>query len=125
MLGHMIGPDRADGASPFGHGSDETVAVAMLLRIAGQLVSASADMFMDGRAYAAKRTLDGEDRSGIMRCEGKGGPTGHQRKSTLFRRPELISQFVGVCNLHAKALPKRRHYRGRRYCQHPRSDDAP
>ena len=56
-LGHMIGPDRADGVSPFGHGSDETVAVAMLLRIAGQLVSASADMFMDGRSYAAAALL--------------------------------------------------------------------
>lgn len=33
--------------------SDETVAVAILLRIASQLVSASADMLIDGRPYAA------------------------------------------------------------------------
>lgn len=55
--GHVIGSDRAEGRSPFGHGSDETVAVSMLLRIASQLVSGSADMFMDGRPYAAAALL--------------------------------------------------------------------
>jgi hypothetical protein len=43
VLGHVVGSDRIDGASPFGHGSDETVAVPVLLRIASQLVSSSAD----------------------------------------------------------------------------------
>ncbi len=57
MMGHLIGSDRADGLSPFGHGSDETVAVSMLLRIAAQLVSGSADMFLDGRSYAAAALL--------------------------------------------------------------------
>src|SRR5258708_6128571 len=52
VLGHIIGSDRVEGASPFGHGSDETVAVSMLLRIASQLVSSSADLFGDGREYA-------------------------------------------------------------------------
>lgn len=55
--GHIIGPDRAAGASPFGHGSDEVVAISMLLRIASQLVSASADLFSDGRPYAAAALL--------------------------------------------------------------------
>lgn len=32
--GHPIASDRSTGRSPFGHGSDETVAVSMLLRIA-------------------------------------------------------------------------------------------
>ena len=45
------------GLSPFGHGIDETVAVSMLLKIAGQLVSASADLFTDGRHYAASALL--------------------------------------------------------------------
>ena len=57
LLGHLIGSDRADGLSPLGHGSDETVAVSMLFRIASQLVSGSADMFMDGRPYAAAALL--------------------------------------------------------------------
>ncbi len=56
-LGHILGTDRIDGTSPFGHGSDETVAVSMLLRIATQLVSASADLFLDGRPYAAAALL--------------------------------------------------------------------
>jgi len=53
VFGHIIGPDGAAGTSPRGHGSDETVGVSVILRIASQLVSASADLFMDGRAYAA------------------------------------------------------------------------
>lgn len=56
-LGHIVGPDRVAGVSPFGHGSDETVAVSTLLRIASQLVSASTDLFEDGRAYAAAALL--------------------------------------------------------------------
>ena len=51
--GQIIGPDRAKGLSPDGNGSDEIVAVSLLLRVAGQLVSASADLFCDGRHYAA------------------------------------------------------------------------
>jgi hypothetical protein len=53
LAGHLIGPDRTTGASPLGHGSDEVVAISMLLRIASQLISASTDLFADGRSYAA------------------------------------------------------------------------
>ncbi len=53
LSGHIVGSDRNSGASPFGHGSDETVAISLLLRIASQLISASTDLFSDGRAYAA------------------------------------------------------------------------
>ncbi|MGH9344315.1 MAG: hypothetical protein ACRD19_11210 [Terriglobia bacterium] len=53
VLGHLIGSDRVDGTSPFGHGSDETVAISVLLRIGSQLVSSAADLFKDGRHYAA------------------------------------------------------------------------
>lgn len=52
-VGHIIGPDRVTAASPWGHGSDETVAVSVILRIGSQLISASADLFADGRTYAA------------------------------------------------------------------------
>lgn len=57
VLGHIVGPDRKAGVSPFGHGSDETVAVSTLLRIAAQLISASADLFQDGCSYAAAALL--------------------------------------------------------------------
>jgi len=53
LSGHVVGPDRKSGASPFGHGSDETVAISLLLRITSQLISASTDLFLDGRTYAA------------------------------------------------------------------------
>ncbi len=56
-VGHIFGPDRSSGASPGGNGSDEVVAVALLLRIAGQLTSASSDLFADGRHYAAAALL--------------------------------------------------------------------
>ena len=56
-VGHIFGPDRASGVSPGGHGSDEIVAVSLLLRIAGQLTSASSDLFADGRHYAAAALL--------------------------------------------------------------------
>jgi hypothetical protein len=53
LLGHIVGSDRVDGTSPFGHGNDETVAVSVLLLIGAQLISASASLFEDGRHYAA------------------------------------------------------------------------
>lgn len=46
-IGHVLGSDRVRGLSPGGHGNDEIVAVSLLLRIAGQLVSASTDLFQD------------------------------------------------------------------------------
>jgi hypothetical protein len=56
-VGHILGTDRKSGVSPFGHGSDEIVAVSLLLRIAAQIVSASNDLFADGRHYAAAALL--------------------------------------------------------------------
>jgi hypothetical protein len=56
-VGHIVGSDRVQGLSKTGHGNDEVVAVSLLLRIAGQLVSASTDLFSDGRHYAAAALL--------------------------------------------------------------------
>ena len=56
-VGHIFGGDRVSGVSPFGHGNDEMVAVSLLFRIGGQLTSASADLFADGRHYAAAALL--------------------------------------------------------------------
>jgi hypothetical protein len=55
--GHIIGFDRVTGRSPFGHGSDETVAVSLLLRISADLISAASDLFFDGHHYAAAALL--------------------------------------------------------------------
>ena len=52
VCGHILGPDRRDGASPFGHGDDAVVAVSMLLRIGNELVSGCADLVASGRHYA-------------------------------------------------------------------------
>jgi hypothetical protein len=57
MVGHLTGSDRVKGISQTGHGNDEVVAVSLLLRVAGQLVSASTDLFSDGRHYAAAALL--------------------------------------------------------------------
>jgi len=50
-MGHSAGSDTEQ--SPFGHGDDATVAVSMLLGIGSQIISASCDLFTDGRYYAA------------------------------------------------------------------------
>jgi hypothetical protein len=57
LVGHILGTDRRNGLSPFGHGDDATVAVSMLLRIGSQLVSASADLIADGRHYAGSALI--------------------------------------------------------------------
>lgn len=57
ILGNLIGQDRHDGISQFGHGTDETVAISVLLRILDQLASAALDLFVDGRHYAAAALL--------------------------------------------------------------------
>lgn len=57
VFGHIFGTDRKTGASTHGHGDDETVAVSILLKTAAQLISASADLFKDGRSYAAAALL--------------------------------------------------------------------
>lgn len=57
LQGQIVGPDRAGGTSPFGHGDDEVVAISVLLRICGELTSAVSDLFADGRRYAAAALL--------------------------------------------------------------------
>lgn len=52
ITGHVVGYDRHNNLSPFGHGDDVTVAISMLLRIGSQLVSGSANLIGDGRHYA-------------------------------------------------------------------------
>ncbi len=52
VCGHILGTDRREGVSPFGHGDDAVVAVSMLLHIASELVSGCADLISTDRHYA-------------------------------------------------------------------------
>ncbi len=51
--GAMIGPDRAEGQSPFDFGSDATVGLATVMQIAGELVSGAVLLLSEGNRYAA------------------------------------------------------------------------
>ena len=57
VVGHLLGTDRRDGMSPFGHGDDATVAISMLLRIASELVSGSAELIHIGQHYAGSALI--------------------------------------------------------------------
>ena len=56
-LGHIVGSDRKDGKSPFGHGNDEVVGMSVLLRMGSQLISASTELLTEGRPYAGAALL--------------------------------------------------------------------
>ena len=56
-IGHMFGSHRVNGESPNQNGDDDVYAIGLLMRIAGQLLSASNDLFADGRQYAAAALL--------------------------------------------------------------------
>lgn len=51
--GWLIGPDRVNGESPFGFGSDATVGLATVVQIAGQLVAGAVALLRTENRYAA------------------------------------------------------------------------
>jgi hypothetical protein len=51
--GYVVGPDRPDGTSPFGFGSDATVGLAIVLQIAGELTLGSTALLAGDNIYAA------------------------------------------------------------------------
>lgn len=53
LVGNIFGTDRKNGISPFGNGSDETVAMSLLLRVGAQLTESAASLFKSGHDYAA------------------------------------------------------------------------
>ena len=57
VAGYIFGTDRKEGKSPFRYGSDEVVGMSVLLRIGGQLISASAELLTEGRPYAGAALL--------------------------------------------------------------------
>ncbi len=57
VAGHLLGTDRRDRLSPFGHGDDATVAMSMLLRIGSELVSGSAELIHAGQHYAGSALI--------------------------------------------------------------------
>lgn len=51
--GSIIGPDRVDGVSPFGFGSDATVALGTVVQIAGELSAGVIALLDQGNRYGA------------------------------------------------------------------------
>jgi hypothetical protein len=51
--GYLIGPDRKEGASPFGFGNDATVGLATVAQVAGQLAEGIAQLLDSDNRYAA------------------------------------------------------------------------
>jgi hypothetical protein len=52
-LGYMLGPDRRDGVSPFGFGSDATVGLALVVEIGGELLSGAVTLLSQDNLYSA------------------------------------------------------------------------
>jgi hypothetical protein len=55
--GDIFGTDRKERKSPFQYGSDEVVGMSVLLRIGGQLISASTELLTEGQPYAGAALL--------------------------------------------------------------------
>jgi hypothetical protein len=53
ICGSVIGSDRVDGASPFGFGSDATVALGTVVQIAGELSAGVITLLEQGNRYGA------------------------------------------------------------------------
>lgn len=51
--GHLLGSDRVTGVSPFGHGNDREVGIAMASEISGELTLASATLISNDQLYGA------------------------------------------------------------------------
>lgn len=56
-FGHILGPDRAEGRSSRGHGSDEVVGVATLLQIAGELCAGAVPALDGNQQYVGAALL--------------------------------------------------------------------
>jgi hypothetical protein len=50
--GAILGPDRRDGASPFGFGDDDVVGLAAVCQMGGELARGAVDLFEAGNLYA-------------------------------------------------------------------------
>lgn len=57
ICGSVIGSDRVDGASPFGFGSDATVALGTVVQIAGELSAGVITLLEQGNRYGAAALL--------------------------------------------------------------------
>jgi hypothetical protein len=112
-IGHVFGTDRRAGLSHGGHGSDEIVSVGLLLSIAGQLVSASSDLFGGRRSYAAAALLRQlvEIEYLAWAFETRDGDAEHWLRSTEQER----QSFFKPSKLRAAAQGK---FRGKDYGYH-------
>lgn len=53
VSGHLFGPQRVEGTSPFGNGDDRLVALGYLSETAAALISGAVDLVEHGNLYAA------------------------------------------------------------------------
>ena len=57
VAGHLMGPDRRSGASPFRFGDDGAVGVATVAQIAGELATGAVDLLKAGNLYAGSALI--------------------------------------------------------------------
>lgn len=53
VSGHIIGPDRKEGRSPFGHGNDDVVGLAVVAQVGGELAHGTISLLDAGNLYGA------------------------------------------------------------------------
>ncbi len=56
-FGYILGADRRNGESPFGFGSDATVGLAVVVEIAGELLSGAVTLFTERNLYSGAALL--------------------------------------------------------------------
>ena len=56
-IGYHLGPDRAEGESPFGFGNDDVVGLSVVCQVGGQLTRGILDLLDVGNVYAAQALL--------------------------------------------------------------------
>jgi hypothetical protein len=57
VVGYMVGPDRPEGQSPFGFGSDATVGLALVVKTGGELLSGATTLLDGDNLYGAAALL--------------------------------------------------------------------
>jgi hypothetical protein len=57
VVGYMVGPDRREGQSPFGFGSDATVGLALVVQTGGELLSGATTLLDGDNLYGAAALL--------------------------------------------------------------------
>jgi hypothetical protein len=57
VTGYMLGPDRVEGDSPYGFGKDDTVGLATVAQVGGELARGAIALFSDGNLYGGSALM--------------------------------------------------------------------